>query len=85
MCNSYLVAPEHCELHNITLPCVREESPVFKGHTCLTCTHRTAKCGAYERTRQTGPYDEFFDDVRRRKQEAERDAHKAKHAQLMLK
>jgi len=85
MCNSYLVAPEHRELHNITLPCVREDSPVFKGQTCLTCTHRAAKCGGYERTRLIGPYDEFFDDVRRRKQEAERDAHKAKHVELMLK
>ncbi|KAL9303653.1 hypothetical protein ACSQ67_020916 [Phaseolus vulgaris] len=84
MCNSYLVAPEHRELHNITLPCVREDSPVFKGQTCLTCTHRAAKCGGYERTRLIGPYDEFFDDVRRRKQEAERDAHKAKHVELML-
>ena len=79
------MAQEHGELHNITLPCVREESPVFKGQTCLTCTHRTAKCGGYERTRLMGPYDEFFDDVRRRKQEAERDARKAKHVELMLK
>ncbi|KOM58685.1 hypothetical protein LR48_Vigan11g171900 [Vigna angularis] len=85
LCNSYPVAPEHHELHNITLPCVREESPVFKGQTCLTCTHRTAKCGGYERKRLMGPYDEFFDDVRRRKQEAERDARKAKHVELMLK
>ncbi|QCE04661.1 hypothetical protein DEO72_LG8g2698 [Vigna unguiculata] len=84
LCNSYPVAQEHGELHNITLPCVREESPVFKGQTCLTCTHRTAKCGGYERTRLMGPYDEFFDDVRRRKQEAERDARKAKHVELML-
>ncbi|CAJ1948190.1 unnamed protein product [Sphenostylis stenocarpa] len=85
MCNSYLVAPEHRELHNITIPCVREESPVSKGQTCLTCTHRTAKCRGYERTRLLGPYDEFFDDVRRRKQEAERDAHKTKHNDLERK
>ncbi|TKY68979.1 hypothetical protein E2542_SST05242 [Spatholobus suberectus] len=84
ICNTYLTAPQH-ELHNITLPCVREESPVFQGQTRLACKYRTPKCGGYERTRLIGPYDEFLDDVRRRKQEAERDARKkAKHVELML-
>ncbi|RDX72326.1 hypothetical protein CR513_48209, partial [Mucuna pruriens] len=77
ICNTYLGASEH-ELYNITLPCVREESP--------TCTYRTRKCGGYECTRLMRPYDEFLDDVRRRKHEAERNARKkAKHVELTLR
>ncbi|KAL2319968.1 hypothetical protein Fmac_028937 [Flemingia macrophylla] len=85
ICNTYLRAPEH-ELHNITLPCVREDH-VFQGQTRLNNTYRTPKCGGgdYESTRLMEPYDEFLDDVWRRKQEAERDARKrAKHVELML-
>ncbi|KAK7386119.1 hypothetical protein VNO78_26092 [Psophocarpus tetragonolobus] len=85
ICNSYLTAQEH-ELHNITLPCVREESPVFQGQTRLTCKYRTPKCEGYEGTRLMEPYDEFLDDVRRRKEEAEKNARKkAKHVELMLR
>lgn len=85
ICNTYLAAQEH-ELHNITLPCVREDSSVFQGQSCISCTCKPPKFGGYERTRLMGPYDEFLDDIRRRKQEAERDARKkAKHVELILK
>ncbi|KAG5009550.1 hypothetical protein JHK82_018175 [Glycine max] len=85
ICSTYLAAQEH-ELHNITLPCVREDSSVFQGQSCISCTCKPPKFGGYERTRLMGPYDEFLDDIRRRKQEAERDARKkAKHVELILK
>ncbi|KAH1069589.1 hypothetical protein GLYMA_03G118500v4 [Glycine max] len=79
ICNTYLAAQEH-ELHNITLPCVREESPFFQGQTRHACTYKPPKCEGYEHTK-------MMDDIVRRKQEEdERDARKkAKHVELMLK
>ncbi|KAG5043163.1 hypothetical protein JHK87_007078 [Glycine soja] len=79
ICNTYLAAQEH-ELHNITLPCVREESPFFQGQTRHACTYKPPKCEGYEHIK-------MMDDIVRRKQEEdERDARKkAKHVELMLK
>lgn len=79
ICNTYLAAQEH-ELHNITLPCVREESPFFQGQTRHACTYKPPKCEGYEHTK-------MMDDIVRRKQEEdERDARKkAKHVELILK
>ncbi|KAK7287010.1 hypothetical protein RJT34_22415 [Clitoria ternatea] len=75
VCNTYLMAPNY-ELYNIELPSVREESPVHHGQNCLT---RAPKC-----VNRQGHYDQLLGEVRRRKHEAERDAHKkAKQVELM--
>lgn len=88
ICNDFLSAPEH-ELYNITLPSIREESPVFQGQNHLSCTYGATKSGtgSNERRRllsRSKPYDELWSEARRKKHEVERDArNKAKHVELM--
>ncbi|KAJ1388197.1 hypothetical protein SESBI_39301 [Sesbania bispinosa] len=87
ICNTFLTVPED-ELCNITLPSVREGSPVFHGQTTLISSNYGAfKSGSNERRRlmcRPKPYDEFLNEVRRKKLEAERNARtKAKHVELM--
>ncbi|KAF1868437.1 hypothetical protein Lal_00008244 [Lupinus albus] len=75
------------ELNNITLPSVREESPVFQGHTRLSCIYEGSRYGSNERKiliRRAKGGDELLDELRRNKQEAKIDARrKRKHVQLM--
>ena len=91
ICKTFLVAPDR-ELYSITLPSVREESPVYEGQSRLACINSlygASKAGSNrdERRRllcRPKPYDAFLDELERQKQEAEREAwRKAKHVKLM--
>ncbi|CAL0305940.1 unnamed protein product [Lupinus luteus] len=75
-----MVDEDEVHNHNITLPSVREESPVFEGHTRLGCIYEGSRYGTNERKiliRRAKVDDELLD-------EAKRDARrKRKHVQLM--
>jgi hypothetical protein len=86
--NNYLAAQEH-QLYNIILPSVREESPVPQNIT--SCINRYGGGGGEGSGNQhtklinsPKPYDEFLNETRKKKLEADKDArNKAKHLQLM--
>jgi hypothetical protein len=91
VCNNYQAAQEH-QLYNIILPSVREESPVPQNIT--SCINRYGGGGGgggegsgNQHTKlinRPKPYDEFLNETRKKKLEADKDArNKAKHLQLM--
>nr|XP_027192502.1 uncharacterized protein LOC101499119 [Cicer arietinum] len=95
VCNNFLTTSEN-ELYNIILPSVREESPNRHTQTHLTsCINRygggrrpfKSATTSKQRTRlisKPKPYDEFLNEIRRKKLEADKVArNKAKHLQLM--
>lgn len=89
VCKKFHKVPEN-ELYNLKLPSIREESPVFHGETdfnCMNSKYEAFRFGSNDRrrfVRRPRPYEEFLDEVRRKEQEAEREARrKAKHVELM--
>ncbi|CAJ2665131.1 unnamed protein product [Trifolium pratense] len=82
---NYLAAQEH-QLYNIILPSVREQSPVPQNITSCINRYGGGEGSGYQQTKLIGrpkPYDEFLNETRKKKLEADKDArNKAKHLQL---
>jgi hypothetical protein len=85
VCNNYQAAQEH-QLYNIILPSVREESPVPQNITSFINRYGGEGSGNQHTKliNSPKPYDEFLNETRKKKLEADKDArNKAKHLQLM--